>query len=570
MASTTHKTNVPEISHLYMFFLSCLVGIVAGFGAILFRWMIAVVHNLFFYGTFNGQYNVFAHAPESTWGIFILFSPIIGAVLVTFLVKTFAPEAQGHGVPEVMNAIYHEKGKIRPIVAVIKTLASAISIGSGGSIGREGPIAQIGSAFGSMLSMFVNMPTAQRVILVAAGAGAGIAATFNAPIGGIAFSIELMLVSIAGRTLLPVGVAVVIATYISRYFLGVSPMLGHLITPEDPTIAFNVMGLPITIIFGLLCGACSILFIKGLYWMEDLFNMIPCNQYIRHMFGMLIVGLMMIAFMHYTGHYRIQGVGYATIISILDGLILNPWFLLILIVTKFLATSITLGSGASGGVFSPILFIGSALGMLFGILLNMMYPSIHINPFYFVMAGMSAMISGASGAIVTAIVMVFEITGNSNALLLMILSSVIALGVRRHYMKESVYTLKLFRRHSYLPEGMMAAMVEAKQAQHILSTDLSEEIPGKKPNAKYTLAWKNKQPHQLHIASVDQKSIQTTVNASQMRLVDKTRTLVDLLDDVRLKPGVVFVVREGNKTLGIITSEEIAIAYADDECLADR
>ena len=180
----TNKTETEQIAcgPFRMMLFAFMVGAVTGLGAIAFRAMIAFVHNLLFFGHWSFSYNANIHTAPSSWGIGIIFVPVIGAIIVAWLIKTFAPEAKGHGVPEVINAIYYDEGKIKPIVAVIKSLASSISIGSGGSVGREGPIIQIGSAFASTVGQIFAMPTRQRIILIAAGAGAGIGATFNAPL----------------------------------------------------------------------------------------------------------------------------------------------------------------------------------------------------------------------------------------------------------------------------------------------------------------------------------------------------------------------------------------------------
>ena len=170
-----------------MFILSIITGVCCGFGAVFFRELIAFFHNLFFGGEFSFFYDANLHTlPHG--GAWIILAPVVGAIGVVFLVKNFAPEAKGHGVPEVMEAVYYKKGVIRPIVALIKSLASALSIGTGGSVGREGPIIQIGASFGSWLGTFLKIPPWQRITLIAAGAGAGIAATFNTPIGGVLFA----------------------------------------------------------------------------------------------------------------------------------------------------------------------------------------------------------------------------------------------------------------------------------------------------------------------------------------------------------------------------------------------
>ena len=229
-----------EVPQFGMGVLAILTGTIAGFGAVFFRMMIGFVHNLLFLGQINVFYDANIHTPAGPLGYLVILVPVAGAIVVTFLVKNFAPEARGHGVPEVMEAIYLKDGKIRPVVAVIKSLASAISIGSGGSVGREGPIVQIGSAFGSMLGQIVKMPVRQRNILIAAGAAGGIAATFNTPIGALAFGIELMLASVTAASLFPVAIATVTATYIGRIFLGTTPSF---YIPELTIPTFHLMPL---------------------------------------------------------------------------------------------------------------------------------------------------------------------------------------------------------------------------------------------------------------------------------------------------------------------------------------
>ncbi len=210
------QAPAPEEARAFSLPVVCIlafaVGIVAAVGAVLFRYLISAAHNLFFFGTFSFLYDANNFDAPSPWGPFIILSPVIGGLIVVFLVKTFAPEAKGHGVPEVMYAIYHNNGNVRGIVAVVKSLASAISIGSGASVGREGPIIQIGASFGSTLARMLNLVRWQKITLLAAGAGAGIAATFNTPLGGVLFAIELLLPEVSNRTFLPVVVATATAT----------------------------------------------------------------------------------------------------------------------------------------------------------------------------------------------------------------------------------------------------------------------------------------------------------------------------------------------------------------------
>jgi CIC family chloride channel protein len=282
---------------------------------------------------------------------------VLGAVAVTFLVTNFAPEAKGHGVPEVMDAIYYKGGVIRPIVALVKSLASAIAIGSGASVGREGPIIQIGSALGSTVGQIIRMPAGQRIALVAAGAGAGIAATFNTPIGGVMFAIELMMPEVSVETFLPVAIATGTATFVGRWFFGDAPAF---IVPPLQAMAVDANALLVLALFallGALSGVAAAAFIRGLHLAEDLFDRIK-SRYLRHMLGMLILGVLMYLLLRTLGQYFVDGVGYATVQAVLAGQISTFWLLGLLAVCKLLATSLSLGSGSSGGIFSPSLFHG--------------------------------------------------------------------------------------------------------------------------------------------------------------------------------------------------------------------
>ncbi|MGA7385574.1 MAG: chloride channel protein [Methylocella sp.] len=453
------------------------VGVIAGFGAVIFRAMIGGFHNLLFLGQWSFDYDANVHTAPSPWGAWVILVPVLGAIGVAFVVKTFAPEAKGHGVPEVMEAIYRKDGLIRPIVAGIKSLASALSIGSGGSVGREGPIVQVGAAFGSTLGQLVAMPARQRTLLIAAGAGGGIAAPFKTPIGGIVFAVELMLPFATPLSLLWVGLSCVTATYIGRVFFGVLPSFNvrslSLIEGSEKILPV----LPWFALLGLIVGVLAWLLTRGIYWFEDLFDAMPGNYYTRHISGMLLVGLVMYGFMalseRYFGqpnHYYVQGVGYATIMDILRGELTASGFLLLLVVAKLLATCLTLGSGASGGVFSPSMFLGAALGGCFGSTLLHVLPDLAMTPAHFAYAGMAAMVGGTTGAVLTGTIMIFEMTRDYTVILPVILTVAVACAVRNWLSPSTIYTLKLLRRGEIVPQGLQARMGERK-SRHVMTAD---------------------------------------------------------------------------------------------------
>ena len=462
----------PRPLHTPLFWLiSIIVGFVAGLGAVLFRGLIAVLHNIFFLGQFSFSYNANIHTPSSPWGAWIIVVPIIGALIVAFLVKTFAPEAKGHGVPEVMEAVYFKEGIIRPVVAVIKAIASALSIGTGGSVGREGPIVQIGSSFGSTLGQILRLPARQRITLVAAGAGGGIAATFNTPIGGILFAAELLLPEISAWTLIPVAISTATATYLGRLLLGANPSF---VIPSFETPDFhatNPVVLIACIVLGVLLGLVSAGFIHAIYKCEDFFDhKIFRSYYIRHLLGMTLVGVLIWLTQRNFHHYYIQGVGYAMVQDLLTGDAPAIGILLLLFLLKIIVTSLTLGSGGSGGIFSPSLFLGAAFGAAYGLILQHLFPHLPISPPAFAVVGMAGVVGSVTGAAITAIVMIFEMTLDYQMILPMTLTVAISYGIRKFLINESIYTLKLTRRRLPMPESLEANTWLVRQARDYMDT----------------------------------------------------------------------------------------------------
>jgi chloride channel protein, CIC family len=224
-SATGHPSGRDErrVSLLVLCLLALGVGLLTGVGAVFLRGLIGAIHNLMFNGELKLIYDANVLEGPSGFGDWVILSPVLGGLVVVFLVERFAPEAKGHGVPEVMDAVFYKRGNIRGVVAVIKSLASAISIGSGASVGREGPIIQIGSALGSSFAQSIRLSTGQKITLLSAGAGAGIAATFNTPLGGVLFAIEILLPEVSNRTFLPVVIATGSATLLSRILIGPNP-----------------------------------------------------------------------------------------------------------------------------------------------------------------------------------------------------------------------------------------------------------------------------------------------------------------------------------------------------------
>jgi CIC family chloride channel protein len=454
--------------------LSCfalITGLITGFGAIFFRGLIAAIHNLFFLGTFSLRYDANIFTPAGPWGAFIVLAPVIGGLVVTALVTNFAPEARGHGVPEVMDAIYYKEGVIRPIVAAVKSLASAFSIGSGAAVGREGPIIQIGASLGSSIGQIIAMEPWQRITLVAAGAGAGIAATFNTPIGGVMFAIELMMPEVSVRTFLPVALATGTATFVGNWFLGPQPAFAVPLLPALGHQPSSMIALGLYALLGAIMGVAAAAFVRGLSAAEDVFERIP-NPYLRHSIGMLLVGSLIYALFHFYGHYYVEGVGYSTIQALLAGQLAPLAILPLLYVAKLAATSISLGSGASGGIFSPSLYMGATLGGAFGVLVNMIHPLAEANTANFAIVGMAAMVAGGTGAAMTAVTMIFEMTRDYGLVMPMILAVALSIGVRRVLSRENIYTIKLVGRGHLIPKALHANMFLVRHANEIMDTNV--------------------------------------------------------------------------------------------------
>jgi CIC family chloride channel protein len=417
--------------------LALLVGAGAGLGAVVFRWLIVTATRVFT-GTsdYAGTHGHPAH-PWFTWAgpWFVVLAPAVGGLLYGPLVDRFAREARGHGVPEVMYAVAARGGRIAGRVAVVKALASALCIGSGGSVGREGPIVQIGSSLGSTLGRLMKVPEARLRTLVACGAAAGIAATFNAPIAGVFFALELLLRDFAAEAFGVVVLAAVTASVVGRSAFGNSPFL-HLPTF---TLASPVEYLPYALL-GLLAGAVGVAFTRLLYAVED-----GCDwawrgpQWARPAVGGLLLGGVILALP------QLYGVGYPALAAGVDGRYALG-FLLVLLVGKMLATSLTIGIGGSGGVFAPSLFVGAMLGAAFGDVVHAVLPHSSGPPGAYALVGMGAVFAGAARAPITAVLIMFELTGEYSIILPLMLAIVLATAISHRLSHDTVYTLKLRRR----------------------------------------------------------------------------------------------------------------------------
>ncbi|HEY1573276.1 MAG TPA: chloride channel protein [Pseudonocardiaceae bacterium] len=416
--------------------LAVVIGAGAGGGAIVFRWLIAT-----FTGILSGHadYSDAGHAPNPhvpALGIwFVLLAPVVAGLVYGPLVQRFAPEARGHGVPEVMAAITERGGRIPPQVTIVKALASALCIGGGGSVGREGPIVQIGSAWGSALGRVIHVADNRLRVLVACGAAGGIAATFNAPIAGPFFAMELILRDFTADSFGSVVLASVTASVIGRAAFGNHPFLDL----PDFTLRTGWEYLLFALL-GVVVGAVGVLFSRVLYWIEDACDWLWRGpEWLRPAVGGILLGGLLLVLP------QMYGVGYPVLAHAVAGQY-TLWFLVILMAGKILATSLTIGIGGSGGVFAPTLFTGAMAGTAFGILAHDLFPAATAAPGMYGLIGMGAAFAGATRAAITAVIILFELTGEYTIILPLMLAVVTATVISSVLSHDTIYTRKLLRR----------------------------------------------------------------------------------------------------------------------------
>lgn len=412
-----------------------VVGAGAGLGAVGFRWLIEVFTRIL---SGHDDYSDAGHAdnPYVPWlgPYFVLLAPVVAGALYGPLVYRYAKEARGHGVPEVMYAVARQGGRIPPRVAVVKSLASALCIGGGGSVGREGPIVQIGAALGSTAGALLRMREEQMRLLVACGAAGGIAATFNAPLAGVFFSMELILRDITARAFGLVAVSAVTASVIGRAALGDERFLDL-----APVSADHVAAYALYVLLGAVAGAVGVLFSKVLYGVEDLCDAVWRGpEWLRPAAGGIVLGAILLALP------EMYGVGYPVLgKAAVGGYAIG--FLLVLLVGKIIACSVTIGIGGSGGVFAPSLFVGAMLGSAFGQTMGHLAPGVTGPAMTYAVIGMGAVFAGSARAPITAVVIIYELTGEYGIILPLMAAIAVATGVSHALSRDTVYTAKLLR-----------------------------------------------------------------------------------------------------------------------------
>ena len=456
-----------------LFALALVVGAGSGLGAVGFRYLIYFFTWL---ATGHVQFGQQGRVPSVhfAWlglGFFVVI-PVIGGLLYGPLIYRFAREARGHGVPEVMIAVAESGGRIRPQVAGVKALASALCIGAGGSVGREGPIVQIGSALASSVGQWIRLPENRLRVLVACGAAGGIAATFNAPITGVFFGVEIILRAFSIEAIFTVMLSAMVADVISRQFLGAAPFLSGFPSGIALDHARNYLLIALLAVIAALLG---LGFKNVLYKTEDVCDRVWKHrpEWARPAVGGVALGLLLLAVP------QMYGVGYPVMYKAVAGSY-ALWFLIVLAVTKMVATSLTIGIGGSGGVFAPSLFIGATSGMAFGVIANHLLGPGAGQPALYAVVAMGAVFASAARAPLTSLASVVEMTGDYTLTLPVMLAVAIATVVSRALSYGTIYTTKLLRRGTDIDRAPSADPFEdltAADAMRPFQSPLTTEPP---------------------------------------------------------------------------------------------
>lgn len=471
--------------HVFTLLLAILIGVLSGYGALFFLHLMRSVQALL-YGE-GGEILTFVHR-LSPWQL--LFIPAAGGLGVGLLVHYGAREAKGHGVPEVMTALALKEGRIRKRVAVVKILASALCIGSGGSTGREGPMVQIGCSIGSAVGQLARVPLLKQKTLVGCGAAAGIAATFNAPIAGVLFALEVLIGDFGLAAFSPVVLASVTATVISRHHLGDIPLFT---LPSYRMASLWEFGLyPF---LGVAAGLAAVAFIVVLYKAEDLFGALPLPDWLKPALGGLMLGVLLQWFP------QAFGVGYGAMnLALKDNLL--GWLMLGLVGVKIAATSMSIGSGGSGGIFAPSLFIGAMTGGAFGSLAGHLFPGITASPGVYALVGMGAVVAGATHAPITAILIIFEMTGEYKVILPMMITCILATIVASALKNGSIYTIKLMRQGVDISQGMEGNILRALKVERFMVIE-TFTVPESMPLCDLFETFKVHDASYLHVTDED-------------------------------------------------------------------
>ncbi|HEY7236118.1 MAG TPA: chloride channel protein [Gemmatimonadaceae bacterium] len=446
--------------------IAVLVGIGAALLANVLTRLIGLITNVAYYGRVSASFAAPSTVRLGAWSIFV---PLIGAFVVGIMARYGAAAIRGHGIPEVMERVLYARSRIAPRIMFLKPLSAAIAIGTGGPFGAEGPIIATGGALGSIVGQYVRVTADERKTLLAAGAAAGMAATFGSPFSAVLLAVELLLFEYRPRSVIPVALASAVAAGVRAVFFGSAPVftVPGLMQP-------NLGALSAYTIIGALIGVASVGVTRVVYWIEDLYEKLPIHWMWWPLVGAIFVGVI--------GYFepRTLGVGYTNIDSILSGNIVGR-ALIVLIVLKFVSWSIYLGSGTSGGTLAPLFTIGGGIGAALGSLGVVVAPSLGIDANVSALVGMAAIFAGASHALLASVVFAFETTRQPLGLLPLLAGCSAAYLVSLLMMRSSIMTEKLARRGArvrteYAADYLSQVLVRDGSSREVVSLRASDPL----------------------------------------------------------------------------------------------
>lgn len=458
------KTTTSRYRLLLMAALAIVVGVCSGLVAEGLLRTINFISNFLYYGRWSSANLAPSAAPFHWW---LVLLPAIGGLLVGLLAHYCCREVKGDGIPAAMSVVLSNKSVVDPRVGLFKPLSAALTVGTGGPFGAEGPIIQTGGAIGSILSRFFPCSSYERRILLACGAAAGLSAVFKTPFAGALLAMELLLCEFRMRSFIPVALASATGTIMAMVFRG-----SHVVFPLTPHYQFHALELPFFVVLGTLCAGIAWVMIKLLYASEHFFEhklklwfpLIP-------MLGGLVVGLIALV------RPEVLGTGYAVIADLLARP--HPLHMLLGIgIAKLLAFATALGSGASGGTFAPALMIGGSLGAAFGSIVHMIIPHSAASIGLYGMVATAALFGSLYRATPSAVLFMLEVTGAFNAIMPLLLVAVIAALVMQYLMKTTINTEKLVRRGQLVPEAYTVDAMRIHRVSDVMTSDLRTETEG--------------------------------------------------------------------------------------------
>jgi len=554
---------------LALLLTAILIGISTGCLAVGFRYLLQLATQL----CWGDSHDIIGAATALPWYM-VVGLPLFGGLLIAPIIALWAPETRGAGVPEVIEAVVAHEGSIKHRTTFFKLISTTISIGFGASVGREGPVVHIGASVGSSIAQVLKLAPEWRRVFLACGAAAGIAATFNAPMAGMLFAAEIILVDFQISYLSHIAISSVTATVISHHFLGSLPAFE---VPHFQLLSY--WEIPLYCLLGILAGLLAIGFIRSVSLVENSFDKARLPIWLRPALGGACVGLIALAYP------QVLGVGYQSVNLVLTAQAATG-LMAALIIGKLLATALSTGSGFSGGIFAPSLVMGGLLGGLFGQGLQWLFPDLIGSSAAYALVGMGAMVSGATLAPITAIFTIFELTYNFEIILPLMTACVASLVIVQKYFGHSIYETKLRKRGIRIVRGHDVNLLRSMRVSHYMERKFDAVHENTRLGELITLAQKSSYLHFPVLNSAEQlvgiislrdlKEVLTEMGELRDLVVaseimtrevfsltpdDSLETAFEVFEGKQISTLPVIDVENGSKLIGILKKSDLLLAY---------